>query len=315
MVDGSMSGPSKVIVTEVGPRDGFQIEHDFIPTATKIALINQLIEAGVPRIEFSSFVSPRAVPQLADAAEVLAGIDRSRGTELVALVPNAKGAARAIEAGADALCVFVSASETHNRKNVNRTVEELLAGFVEVMQIANRAGTPVHGAIATAFGCPFEGDVPVKQVGRIAERFRALGMVGVNLGDTTGMATPPLVVERCRHLKEHVPELPITLHFHNTRGVGLVNVAILQMLVLTSLPGVERYLLATFEQRLQTSTLKGICRRSLDILDRTVMVPTHPLYSDQEIRDTIHNIEVAARVVLGGMSRDEADLRNVGQAV
>jgi hydroxymethylglutaryl-CoA lyase len=219
-----MSRPSKVIVTEVGPRDGFQIEHDFIPTATKIALINQLIDAGVPRIEFSSFVSPRAVPQLADAAEVLTGIDRSRGTELIALVPNAKGAARAVEAGADELCVFVSASETHNRKNVNRTIEESLAGFAEVMAIAGRAGRPVHGAIATAFGCPFEGDVPVEQVVRIAKKFRELGMVGVNLGDTTGMATPPLVVERCRHLGAEVPELPITLHFHNTRGLGLVNV-------------------------------------------------------------------------------------------
>jgi hydroxymethylglutaryl-CoA lyase len=219
-----MSRPSKVTVTEVGPRDGFQIEHDFIPTATKIALINQLVDAGVPRVEFSSFVSPRAVPQLADAAEVLAGIDRSKGAELIALVPNAKGAARAIESGADALCVFVSASETHNRKNVNRTVEESLAGFEEVMQLAGRAGAPVHGAIATAFGCPFEGDVPVGQVGRIAQRFRALGMVGVGLGDTTGMATPPLVIERCRHLAMHVPELPITLHFHNTRGLGLVNV-------------------------------------------------------------------------------------------
>jgi hydroxymethylglutaryl-CoA lyase len=219
-----MSRPRKVTVTEVGPRDGFQIEHDFIPTASKIALINELIAAGVPRVEFSSFVSPRAVPQLADAAEVLAGIDRSRGTELIALVPNAKGAARAVEADADALCVFVSASETHNRKNVNRTVEESLSGFEEVMQIANEAGTPVHGAIATAFGCPFEGDVPVAQVGRIAQRFRELGMVGVNLGDTTGMATPPLVIERCRHLAKHVPELPIILHFHNTRGLGLVNV-------------------------------------------------------------------------------------------
>jgi hydroxymethylglutaryl-CoA lyase len=219
-----MSRPRKVIVTEVGPRDGFQIEHDLIPTATKIALINQLIEAGVPRVEFSSFVSPRAVPQLADAAEVLAGIDRSKGAELIALVPNAKGAARAVAAGADELCVFVSASDTHNRKNVNRTVEESLAGFTEVMAIAGRAGTPVHGAIATAFGCPFEGDVPVAQVGRIAKKFRELGMIGVGLGDTTGMATPPLVVERCRHLEKHVPDLPITLHFHNTRGLGLVNV-------------------------------------------------------------------------------------------
>src|SRR5918995_708314 len=132
-----MTRPSKVTVTEVGPRDGFQIEHDFIPTATKIALINQLIDAGVPRVEFSSFVSPRAVPQLADAAEVLAGIDRSRGTKLAALVPNAKGAERAAAAGADEIRVFVSASEIHNQKNVNRSVEDSLNGFEDVMRIAN----------------------------------------------------------------------------------------------------------------------------------------------------------------------------------
>jgi len=218
-----MARPGKVVVTEVGPRDGFQIERDFIPTATKIALINQLIEAGVPRVEFSSFVSPRAVPQLADAAEVLAGVDR-RGAVMIALIPNAKGAARAVEAGADELCVFVSASESHNRKNVNRSVEDSLRGFEEVMAIANRAGVPVHGAIATAFGCPFEGNVPVEQIGMIARRFADLGMTGVGLGDTTGMATPPLVTERCRHLASHVPGLPVTLHFHNTRGIGLVNV-------------------------------------------------------------------------------------------
>ena len=214
----------KVTVTEVGPRDGFQIERDFIPTATKIALINQLLDAGVPIIEFSSFVSPRAVPQLADAAEVLAGIDRSRGTKLAALVLNAKGAERAAAAGVDQIRVFVSASETHNQKNVNRSIEESLAGFEDVMRIASQAGIPVEGAIATSFGCPFEGEVPVEQVGDIARRFRDLGMSGVGLGDTTGMATPPLVAERCRHLKEHVPELPIALHFHNTRGIGLVNV-------------------------------------------------------------------------------------------
>jgi hydroxymethylglutaryl-CoA lyase len=214
----------KVTVTEVGPRDGFQIERDFIPTPTKIALINQLVDAGLPIIEFSSFVSPRAVPQLADAAEVLAGLDRSRGTKFAALVPNARGAERAAAAGVDEIRVFVSASETHNQKNVNRSVEESLRGFEDVMRIANDAGIPVEGAIATAFGCPFEGEVPVEQVGHIARRFRDLGMTGVGLGDTTGMATPPLVAERCRHLKEHVPELSIALHFHNTRGIGLVNV-------------------------------------------------------------------------------------------
>jgi hydroxymethylglutaryl-CoA lyase len=216
--------PRRVTVTEVGPRDGFQIERDFIPSATKIELINRLVDAGIPIIEFSSFVSPRAVPQLADAAEVLAGLDRSKGTKFAALVPNARGAERAAAAGVDEIRVFVSASETHNRKNVNRSIEQSLEGFEDVMRIADDAGIPVEGAIATAFGCPFEGDVPVEQVGYIARRFRDLGMRGVGLGDTTGMATPPLVVERCRYLKEHVPELPIALHFHNTRGIGLVNV-------------------------------------------------------------------------------------------
>jgi hydroxymethylglutaryl-CoA lyase len=204
-------------------RDGLQSEPSLVPAATKIAWINRLIAAGLPEIEYSSFVSPRAVPQLADAAEVLAGIERGRA-HLVALVPNAKGAERAAEAGVDEMRVFVSASASHNLKNVNRSIETSLDGFATVMAIAGAAGIPVSGAIATAFGCPFEGEVPVEQVGRIAARFAELGMVGVALGDTTGMATPRLVAERCRHLRRAVPGLPVTLHFHNTRGIGLVNV-------------------------------------------------------------------------------------------
>ncbi len=219
-----MARPKSVLVGEVGPRDGLQIERDFIPTSTKIELIDGLIDAGVKEIEYSSFVSPRAVPQLADAAEVLAGLTRSKPVHLVALVPNAKGAERAVEAGVDELRVFVSSSESHNQKNVNRSVEDSLVGFENVLRIAHQSGTPVSGAIATSFGCPFEGDVPVEQVGRIAKRFADLGMVGVGLGDTTGMATPLLVAERCNHLKTVVPDLPITLHFHNTRGIGLANV-------------------------------------------------------------------------------------------
>ncbi len=219
-----MIRPTKVLVGEVGPRDGLQIETDFIPTATKIDLINQLIDAGLKEIEYSSFVSPRAVPQLADAADVLAGLNRSTGVHLVALVPNVKGATRAIEADVDEIRVFVSASESHNKKNVNRAIEDSLEGFEEVAKVAASADMPVSGAIATSFGCPFEGDVAVEQVGMIAKRFREIGMVGVGLGDTTGMATPPLVAERCRYLQDHVPEMPITLHFHNTRGIGLANV-------------------------------------------------------------------------------------------
>ena len=219
-----MTIPTTVEVTEVGPRDGLQAEPEFVATGQKIRLINNLIDAGVPRIEFSSFVSPRAVPQLTDVVEVFEGINRSSSTVLAALVPNVKGAVRATETGIDEIIVFLSASESHNLKNVNRTVDESLVGFEEVARIAAKSNIPVQGVIATAFGCPFEGDVPVEQLGRIAKRFQELGFKGLGLGDTTGMATPPIVKHAVRYLHSEIPELPISLHFHNTRGLGLVNV-------------------------------------------------------------------------------------------
>ena len=159
-----MTRPTKVELTEVGPRDGLQAEPKFVETEIKIQLVNDLIAAGVPRIEFSSFVSPRAVPQLADVAEVFEGIDKSGPTVLAALVPNAKGAVRAVDAGIDEIIVFLSASESHNKKNVNRSVEESLVGFEEVARIAATSNIPVQGVIATAFGCPFEGDIPIAQI-------------------------------------------------------------------------------------------------------------------------------------------------------
>lgn len=214
----------KVQVTEVGPRDGIQADATFVPTQHKIAWINRLIEAGVPRIEATSFVSPRAVPQLADAAEVMKGVKRSKDTILGALVPNVRGAIRAAEAGVDQIIVFMSASESHNAKNVNRSVAESLKGFEEVAKVAHDAGIPVHGAIATAFGCPFEGNVPVENVAKIARAYQDMGFVGMTFGDTTGMATPPLVKERVQAVREAAPKLYQVLHFHNTRGVGLANV-------------------------------------------------------------------------------------------
>ena len=219
-----MNHPLQAEITEVGPRDGFQAERAFVPTAQKIELIDRLIGAGVPRIEATSFVSPRAVPQLADAEEVVRGVDRTRGAVLAALVPNKRGALRAAEAGVDEMAVFLSASESHNRKNVNRSIEESLAGFEEVARVAADAGTPLHGAISTAFGCPFEGDVPAARVGGIARRLRQLGLAGVSLGDTTGMATPPLVAVAVAAVREAAPGLGLGLHFHNTRGIGLANV-------------------------------------------------------------------------------------------
>jgi len=213
-----------VEVTDVGPRDGLQAETRLIPAAEKIALINRLIDAGVPRIEATSFVSPKAVPQLADAAEVMAGIDRTKGAIIATLVPNARGAIRAAECEVDEMVVFVSASESHNKKNVNRTVEESLKGFEEVARIAGDAKIPVHGAIATSFGCPFEGNVPARQLAMIAKRFQDLGFVGMSFGDTTGMATPPVVRAGVAAVREAAPELSLALHFHNTRGIGLANV-------------------------------------------------------------------------------------------
>ncbi len=221
-----MTMPKQVQVTEVGPRDGLQAESEFVPTETKIRLINAVIHAGIPRVEFSSFVSPRAVPQLVDVNDVLAGLDRSRGTVLAALVPNAKGAERAAQAGVDEMVVFVSASESHNQKNVNRSVADSLRGFGDVARIAGEAGIPVHGAIATAFGCPFEGDVPVSALAAIGATFRDLGFNGLTLGDTTGMATPPLVRAAVVHLRAELAGFHVGLHFHNTRGIGLANVLV-----------------------------------------------------------------------------------------
>ena len=212
---------ARITVCEVGPRDGFQNERTFIPTARKIEIANALFAAGLRHMQVTSFVSPRAVPQLADAEEVLAGIDRPEGAVISALVPNLRGAQRAAVAGVDAVHTVVSASETHNRKNVNRPVERSLDEFGAVFELMQGAGIAVEGGIATAFGCPFEGEVPPAQVARIARRYQGLGAAAVSLGDTTGMATPATVRAAIRAIREAAPGLPIHLHFHNTRGVGL----------------------------------------------------------------------------------------------
>lgn len=219
-----MSYPKAVTICDVGTRDGFQIEHQFIPTATKIEVINAIIAAGVRKLEVTSFVSPRAVPQMADAAEVYAGIDKSSGAELVCLVPNPRGAENAAKAGVKTILVFLSASETHNLTNVNRSVRASLDGLPEIMKVARDAGMTVHSAIATSFGCPFEGDVPADRVAEIAAEMHGLGIHHVGLGDTTGMATPPIVKRTVEAIRRRVPALDLTLHFHNTRGLGLVNV-------------------------------------------------------------------------------------------
>lgn len=216
--------PTRAHVTEVGPRDGLQNEKTLLSTADKAALVRALVAAGVREFELTSFVSPRAVPALADAAELVAELGDVQGVHWSALVPNLRGAERALAAGIDSVVLFVSASETHNGKNVNCSIDESLQSFEAVARALDGSGIELRGAIATSFGCPFEGDVDVRSVGRIARFFADIGAHHVSLGDTTGMATPPLVTDRVIHLREHVPQLAPTLHFHNTRGIGLANV-------------------------------------------------------------------------------------------
>ena len=219
-----MKLPSTVKVVEVGPRDGFQMEKAFIPTETKIELINALVRCGFARMEVTSFISPKAIPQMRDASEVVAGVDRRTAVKIAALVPNPKGAENAAAAGVDEMVTFLSASESHNRSNVNRTIEESLAGFETVVRIAREANISVATGIAVAFGCPFDGDVPAERVASIVGRLLDLGVHAFTLGDTTGMATPPIVKRTCEHLLTTYPDLQLSLHFHNTRGIGLVNV-------------------------------------------------------------------------------------------
>jgi len=221
-----MSTQSKnfVTVTEVGTRDGFQAEPEFIATADKVATINGLIDAGVRSIEATSFVSPRALPQLADAAEVLAQVHRNPNVRLAVLVPNARGAERAAAAKADMMVGFISASESHCKTNLNKSIDQAIADFAEVVPIARQWDIKLRGAVATAFGCPFEGEVSLDNILKIVGSYDAHGIRNITFGDTTGMATPPVVTRVVDAVRNKYPDMEIALHFHNTRGVGLANV-------------------------------------------------------------------------------------------
>ena len=219
----------RIYVNDVAVRDGFQIERRFIPTATKIEVVNQLSRTGLHKIEATSFVSPKAVPALADAREVLAGIDRVPGVTYVALVPNLRGVRDAADCAhkPDEVNGVVSASETHNRANINRTHEQSLAEMPSMVRAAHDAGMKITMSLSTTFGCPFEGRVHEDVVFEFVERFRSLGFDGISLADTTGMANPGQVRELAGSVLERFPppdETYYTLHFHNTRGMGLANV-------------------------------------------------------------------------------------------
>jgi hydroxymethylglutaryl-CoA lyase len=218
--------PESVRLREVGPRDGFQNEPETISTADKVRLIDMLSATGLKRIEVTSFVRPDVIPQLSDAERVLAAVERREGVSFSVLIPNQKGLDRALgfRDRFDEVSVFLSASETHNRKNVNRSIEESLAGLERTLAGAGEAGLRREGVIATSFGCPYEGEVPAQRVFEIAERLVAAGCEEVGFGDTTGMANPRQVREFFAAARERLTGVELTAHFHNTRGQGLANV-------------------------------------------------------------------------------------------
>ena len=214
---------ARVFINEVAPRDGFQIERDFVPTADKIALIDDLSPLGFAKIETTSFTSPRAIPNLADAGEVMAGIRRQPGVDYVALIPNEKGVERALACGTDELNFVMSASDSHGRANLRMTADQSLERFARMADLSDGSGAFLNASISTAFGCPFEGEVRPERVLEIVARLAAIGIQGISLCDTTGMANPRQVAALCEAVLSRQPKLSLTVHLHNTRGMGLAN--------------------------------------------------------------------------------------------
>jgi len=224
-----MSTPRHITIVEVGPRDGLQNEPAHIATSDKIELVNRLSAANLPVIEVSAFVSAKWVPQMADAAEVFAGMTRRPGIRYVALVPNLAGLERAVAAGVQEIAVFAASSETFSRRNINQSIEASLSSYAGVCALARAAGLRVRGYVSTAFGCPFEGEVPPDRVADIAARLLEMGVIEVAVSDTIGMAHPGQVPRVLEALLRRVPADHVALHFHDTRGTALAN-------VLTALP-------------------------------------------------------------------------------
>lgn len=219
-----MSSPDSVRIVEVGPRDGLQNEKAIIPTATKIALIDRLSATGLRSIEATSFVSPKWIPQLADAADVFAGIHRRDGVHYPVLVPNLQGYERARNVGADEVAVFAAASEAFSRKNINASIDESLDRFAPVLERAAADGVRVRGYVSTVLGCPYQGDVPLADVVRVATRLYRAGCYEISLGDTIGIGTPKKAAAMLAAVAAEVPMPALAIHFHDTRGQALANI-------------------------------------------------------------------------------------------
>ena len=216
-------GPARIEINEVGPRDGLQIEKTLVSTDDKVAFVDALSDCGFARIEVTSFTSPKAIPALADAVDVMRRISRRPGVIYTALVPNVRGLERALEAGTDEMNLVMSCSETHNRANLRMTRDQSFAELSQVLAAAANAGAPCNVSLSTAFGCPFDGDVPPGTVLDLAARLVDAGAAGITLCDTTGMAFPTQVGALCEQAAARLPATPLTVHLHNTRGMALAN--------------------------------------------------------------------------------------------
>lgn len=215
--------PRRVQIHEVGPRDGLQMEATFVPTDTKIEMVNRVARTGVASVQVTSLVHPRAVPQLTDAEEVMSRIDRVPGVRYTVLVPNLRGAERAVPLRADEWELMLSVSEAHSRSNSNRSVDDALKGMEPVVRLAHESGVEVRGGMATALGCPFEGRVPRDQIVHVVDTYRAMGVRRVGVADTVGVADPRHVFETVSDLRERFPDVELSLHLHNTRDMALAN--------------------------------------------------------------------------------------------
>ena len=211
-------------IVEVGPRDGLQNEKTLVPAATKIALIERLADAGLTEIEATSFVSPKWVPQMADASEVLAGLKPTAGVRYPVLVPNLQGLERALAAGVQEIAVFTAASDAFNRKNINASVDESLERLKPVCEQARAAGLKVRGYVSTVLGCPYQGQVPLGEVVRVSEALFHLGCYEISLGDTIGVGTPHAARDMLRAVRAAGPIEQLAVHFHDTYGQALANV-------------------------------------------------------------------------------------------
>lgn len=287
-----MGQPSKVTVVEVGPRDGLQMEKTFIPTETKVAIINAMTRAGIRRMEVTSFVSPKVIPQLRDAEEVMKSIQRQPGVTYIALVPNRKGAERAIAAGADAIKIVLCTSESYNRRNVGLSVDESVADGAAILELTRASGKAAEVVIGLAFGCPLEGPIPEGRVLELTDRLVSIGYREISIADSMGLANPAQVRRMMRRLQQTFSEVHFSLHVHNTRGLGLANV------------------LAAFEEGIDMfdSSIGGLGGSAVVVAGASGNIPTEDLVNmlnemDIETGVDLNGILTAARIAQDALGR------------